>query len=79
VESHATVPEAVDGELLVVDGERARVSHPLLAAMARKRSRPRERRELHLALTGVVADEELHALHLALASERPDAQPAATV
>ena len=73
------VEDAVDAGLLLVDGDRVRASHPLLAAAAQKRSRPRERRELHLALAGVVADEELGALHLALATERPDAELAATV
>ena len=53
-----------------VDGDRVRASHPLLAAAAKKRSRARERRELHRALAGAVADEELRALHLALATER---------
>ena len=37
----------------VIDGERVRASHPLLAAVARKRSRARERRELHRALAEV--------------------------
>ena len=44
------VEDAVDAGLLLVDGARVRASHPLLAAAAKKRSRPRERRELHLAL-----------------------------
>ena len=79
VESPAAVEDALDGGLLVLDGGRVRASHPLLAAVARKRSRARERRELHRALAEVVADPELHALHLALASERPDAKLAATV
>jgi AAA ATPase domain len=79
VESPAAVEDAIEGGLLVVDGERVRASHPLLAGVARKRSRARERRELHRVLAGVVADAELHALHLALASEHPDAALAATV
>ena len=65
--------------LLLVDGERVRASHPLLAAVARKRARPSERRELHRALADAVADEELRALHLALATDGPDAELAATV
>jgi len=64
--------DAIDADVLVVDRDRARVSHPLLAAAARKRSRPRHRRELHLELAAVVADEELRARHLSLAAERPD-------
>jgi DNA-binding CsgD family transcriptional regulator len=71
--------EAVDAGILLVDGDRVRASHPLLAAAAKKRSRARERRDLHLALAGAVADDELRALHLALATERPDAELAATV
>jgi DNA-binding CsgD family transcriptional regulator len=51
----------------------------LLAAVASERSRPRERRELHLALAGVVVDAELRARHLALAAEHPDPALAATV
>ena len=54
-----------------VDGDRVRASHPLLAAAAKKRSRRRERRELHLALAEAVADDELRALHLALATDAP--------
>lgn len=63
---------AVDGGLLVVEGDRVRATHPLLAAAAKSTSRARERRELHLALAGVVADRELRALHLALATDGAD-------
>ena len=66
------VEDAVDDGVLVVDGQRVRASHPLLAAVARKRSRPRARRELHRELAGVVADEELRARHLALGADEPD-------
>lgn len=75
----AAVEDAVDAGVLAVDDDRVRVSHPLLAAVAKKRSRPRELRELHLALAEVVADEELRARHLALATVRPDPQLAATL
>jgi DNA-binding NarL/FixJ family response regulator len=77
--SPAAVQDALDGEVLVVEGERVRASHPLLAAVARKHSQPRERRELHHALAGMVVDEELRALHLALATERPDEELATIV
>ncbi len=59
--------------LIVRERDRVRPFHPLLAAAAKRRSRASERRELHLALAGVVADEELRARHLALATESPDA------
>ena len=73
------VDDAVDAGVLVVDGDRVRASHPLLGAVARKRSRSRTRRELHRALADVVEDEELRARHLALAADGPDAELAATV
>ncbi len=77
--SLAAVEDAVDAGLLLVDGGRIRASHPLLAAAAKKRSRARERRQLHLELARAVADQELRARHLALATELPDAELAATV
>ena len=70
---------AVDAGVVLVDGDRVRASHPLHAAVARSRSQPGERRELHLELARVVPDEELRALHLALAAEQPDTELAATV
>jgi hypothetical protein len=70
----AAMDDAVDAGVLAVDDDRVRASHPLIAAVAKKRSRARERRELHLALAGVVADEELRARHLALATVHPDPQ-----
>jgi DNA-binding CsgD family transcriptional regulator len=75
----ATIEDAVEAGLLIVDGDRVRVSHPLLAAAARKRSPARDRRRLHLELAGVVADQELRARHLALAATAPADELAATV
>lgn len=75
----AALDEAVDAGVLVIDGDRVRPSHPLLAAAAKRRSRAAARRELHLELAGVVTDEELRALHLALATELPDGELAAQV
>jgi tetratricopeptide (TPR) repeat protein len=71
--------DAADAGVLVVDGDRVRPSHPLLAAAARSRSRAADRRVLHRELAGLVDDGELRALHLALATERPNAELAATV
>jgi DNA-binding CsgD family transcriptional regulator len=65
--------------LLVLDRDRVRASHPLLAAASRRHSSAAERRELHLALAGVMADAELRARHLALATEHPDEALAAVV
>ena len=73
------VEDAVEAGVLVVEGERVRASHPLLAATARKRSRARQRRELHFELARVVGDQELRARHLAFATKDADAELAATV
>ena len=67
-----TVDDAVDAGVVVIDRDRARAAHPLLAAAAAKQSPARERRELHLALAEVVGDDELRARHLALATRVPD-------
>ncbi len=71
--------DALDRGLVRLDGERVRAAHPLLAAAARKRAGRPERRELHRALAAVVADEELRALHLARATDRPDEDVATAV
>ena len=79
IASPATLDDAIERGLLLVAGGHVRVSHPLLAAAAKKRSGVRERRELHLTLAETVTDETLRAHHLALASRDPDAELAATV
>ena len=71
--------DAVDAAVLTVEDGRIRASHPLFAAAARKHSRTRERRELHLQLAEVVTDGQLRARHLALATTRPDEKVAAIV
>lgn len=73
------VENAVDAGVLLVDGDRVRPSHPLLAAAAKGHSHASERRELHLELAGAVADDALRARHLALATDRPNPELAATV
>jgi tetratricopeptide (TPR) repeat protein len=71
--------EAVATGVLVVDRDHARPSHPLLAAAVMHRSTPGERGALHRELAAVVADEELRVVHLALATDVPDAGLAARV
>ena len=53
-------------------GERIRFTHPLLAAAAASAPAPADRRRMHARLAEVVAWDEERALHLALASPRPD-------
>jgi DNA-binding CsgD family transcriptional regulator len=64
--------EAAEAGVVVLDADRVRPSHPLLAAAARAQARTGERRRLHLDLASVVDDEELQALHLALGAIPPD-------
>ena len=71
--------DAVDAGAVMIDGQHVRASHPLLAAAAEKRSRARERRLLHLALSETARDEPTRAMHLALATTAPDEELAARV
>lgn len=73
------VEGAVDDGFLVVEADRARPSHPLLAAAVLKRAGRRERRELHRALAEVAAEPHRRARHLALAHSRADDRLAATI
>ena len=75
----AVVEEGVAAGVLIVDGDRLRASHPLLAAAANDRSSDEERRALHLELAGIAEDEQVRAHHLALAALHPDERLAATV
>jgi DNA-binding CsgD family transcriptional regulator len=77
VAGQASVDTAFEDGVLVHDEPRVRASHPLLAAAAVNQSGLQERREVHVAIAAAVADEELSALHLALATDRPDDQLAA--
>ena len=75
----AAVDELVAAGLLISDGERVRLAHPLLAVAARRHSRIGERRALHLALADVARDETLRARHLALSAPAQDAELAGIV
>ncbi len=61
------IEAAVDAGVLMVDGERVRPSHPLVASAAARRSRLSERHRMHALLAHAVSDDELRARHLALA------------
>jgi DNA-binding CsgD family transcriptional regulator len=73
------IEDAVDAGVLVVDGERVRPSHPLVATAAARRSRPSERRQMHAQLAHAVSDDELRARHLALGTPGVDDDLAETV
>jgi DNA-binding CsgD family transcriptional regulator len=67
---------AVAAQVVELDGDLVRFTHPLLRSAAYARLPPGERIELHRRLAGVVGDVEERAWQLALACARPDAEVA---
>jgi DNA-binding CsgD family transcriptional regulator len=59
-------------ELLIVDADRVRFTHPLLASAVRSTLGAAHSRRLHRRLAEVSDDLEPRALHLALATDEPD-------
>jgi DNA-binding CsgD family transcriptional regulator len=64
---------AVRERVLVLEGERVRFAHPLLASICYQQAPAQKRRATHRLLADAVADVEERARHLALAAEGPDA------
>jgi ATP/maltotriose-dependent transcriptional regulator MalT len=75
----AALDAAVEAELIELDGDRVRFTHPLLAAEAYAAVGAERRRSVHRRLADLVDDVEDRARHLALATERPDSGVAAAV
>jgi DNA-binding CsgD family transcriptional regulator len=63
--------------LLVVEDDAVRFAHPLLASVVYGRMGPLERRRLHAGLAADAVDPDVHARHLALSADEPDAATAA--
>ncbi|MDF2828657.1 MAG: ATPase,transcriptional regulator, luxR family [Mycobacterium sp.] len=65
--------EAAETEgIVVIDGNRVRFTHPLLARGAYDLGGPQRRRAMHAALSRIVEHPEPRARHLALAATAPD-------
>jgi ATP/maltotriose-dependent transcriptional regulator MalT len=79
VADDAALDAAVQAELVELDGERVRFTHPLLAAEAYAAAGADRRRSIHRRAADLVDDVEERARHLALAAERPDSSVAAAV
>ena len=75
----AATEDLVRAGLLVIDGGRVRVSHPLLASAARRLSGLTDRHLLHRELAESAQDETARARHLALAATGPDARLASAI
>jgi len=58
--------------IVAIDGHRLRFAHPLLARGVYTDATPARRREMHRRLAEIVAEPELHARHLALATVTGD-------
>jgi DNA-binding NarL/FixJ family response regulator len=67
----STLKNAVDAGLLVIDGERVRPSHPLLAALVRVQAPVRDHRAMHDRLAATEPDAVRRARHRALAAAEP--------
>jgi DNA-binding CsgD family transcriptional regulator len=70
----AGLPAGIAAGVLDAEGEVIRFSHPLLAAAIYGRASPADRRIVHRTLAGVVHEPEERAIHLAVATEGPDAE-----
>jgi hypothetical protein len=68
---------AVREGVLVLEGDRVRFVHPLLASICYQQAPTEKRRDAHRLLAGTVGDVEERARHLALAAEGPDTIAAA--
>ena len=66
------IAEAIDRDLLVLDGERLSVAHPLIASAAYYALPAAGRRALHQRLSELCPTAEERALHLAAATAVPD-------
>jgi len=74
-----TLAPAMDAEVVEIDGNRIRFTHPLLALVATADIPPAVRQELHRTLARVVSAPEARARHLALGTVGPDADVAETL
>lgn len=73
------VRAAVDAQVLEEDGQRLRLAHPLLAAVAYGQLPVTAKRDLHRRIAAVLDDPEERGRHLALATEHPDADIASAL
>jgi DNA-binding CsgD family transcriptional regulator len=68
----SALDSAIQEGVVVLDRDRVRPAHPLLAAAVKSRASEPERAGLHRELADVAADEQGRALHLALATRVED-------
>jgi DNA-binding CsgD family transcriptional regulator len=78
-EIRSSLLPAVEEELIEVEGERVRFAHPLLASVVYSDASSERKLDVHRRLAAVVQDPEERARHLALCSEKPDAEVASAL
>jgi DNA-binding CsgD family transcriptional regulator len=78
VQEELLEPALADG-VLVLERDRLRFAHPLLATVAYRRLGPQARRRLHRRLGALVEDPEQRARHLALGADQADPALAGTL
>jgi DNA-binding CsgD family transcriptional regulator len=71
--------DALEAEILEVEGDRLRFAHPLVRSAVVSRSTLAQRRSLHARLATLVPGREERARHLALATAQPSREVAAVV
>ena len=79
VRANVGIAEAQDAGVLVEEGTRLRVAHPLLASAIYQLASPARRRLVHGRLAAVVSDPEQRARHLGQANAEPDEPTAAEI
>jgi DNA-binding CsgD family transcriptional regulator len=71
--------QALAADILEIEGERVRFTHPLLGSVIYSEASPARRRTLHAHLAEVTDDVEERARHLALSAQGPDRAVAAAI
>ncbi|HEU5279121.1 MAG TPA: AAA family ATPase [Gaiellaceae bacterium] len=77
--SSGALGPAIAADIIRIEGERIRFSHPLLASAAYARLSGAGRRRLHRRIATAVGDQEERARHLARAANAPDPEVAAAL
>jgi DNA-binding CsgD family transcriptional regulator len=75
----ADLEAAIEAGVIELEGDRIRLTHPLLSSILYSDASPEQRRELHARLAAVLTDPEDRARHLALSVDAPDANVASAL
>ncbi len=78
-DASSALARALEADVIELDQERIRFTHPLLASTLYAEASPERRRQLHRRLASASADPEEKARHLALAADGPDATVASAL